>query len=150
MTVVNTRYKNNKQQAIPATKKLESRPGLYQTETFKCLIPLPFCTTEYRSNPRGDTMDIPILIQKRGGSRYGVTVPDIPGCVSSGETVDRAMSNATRAIYGHVGQWLEQGKAFELKASEVEYLSRQPSYANGIWAMVSLDLARLDDPPVSA
>ena len=50
-------------------------------------------------------MDIPILIQKREGSRYGVTVPDIPGCVTTGETVDKAMSNATKAIYGHVGIW---------------------------------------------
>lgn len=49
-------------------------------------------------------MDIPILIQKTVGARkYGVTVPDIPGCVTTGETVDKAMSNATRAIYGHVG-----------------------------------------------
>ena len=93
-------------------------------------------------------MDIPILIQKHGGSRYGVTVPDIPGCTTSGETVDRAMSNATKAIYGHVGQLVEQGKAFELKAYEVEYLSREPSYADGIWALVTLDLARLDDPPL--
>jgi predicted RNase H-like HicB family nuclease len=93
-------------------------------------------------------MDIPILIQKHGGSRYGVTVPDIPGCTTTGETVDRAMSNATRAIYGHVGQLVEQGKAFELKASQVEYLAREPSYADGIWALVSLDLARLDDPPL--
>ncbi|USX28479.1 type II toxin-antitoxin system HicB family antitoxin [Oxalobacteraceae bacterium OTU3CINTB1] len=92
-------------------------------------------------------MDIPILIQKREGSRYGVTVPDIPGCVTTGETVDKAMSNATKAIYGHVGQLVEQGKSFEIRPSEVEHLSREPDYADGIWAMVSLDLARLDDPP---
>jgi predicted RNase H-like HicB family nuclease len=92
-------------------------------------------------------MDIPILIQKTGGARYGVTVPDIPGCVTTGETVDKAMSNATKAIYGHVGQLVEQGKAFEIKPSEVEYLSREPDYAGGIWALVSLDLAKLDDPP---
>jgi hypothetical protein len=29
----------------------------------------------------------------------------------------------------------------------VEHLSREPDYADGIWAMVSLDLAKLDDPP---
>ena len=92
-------------------------------------------------------MDIPILIQKRGGTKYGVTVPDIPGCTSSGETVDKAMSNATKAIYGHVGQLVEQGKPFENKPSPVETLSREPDYAGGIWALVSLDLAKLDDPP---
>ena len=93
-------------------------------------------------------MDIPILIHRDGGSsRYGVTVPDIPGCVTSGETVDKAMSNATKAIYGHVGQLVEQGKAFEIKPSEVEFLSREPDYAGGIWALVNLDLAKLNDPP---
>jgi predicted RNase H-like HicB family nuclease len=93
-------------------------------------------------------MDIPILIQRtKGARRYGVTVPDIPGCVCAGDTVDKAMSNATKAIYGHVGQLVEQGKAFEIRPSEVETLLEEPDYAGGIWALVSLDLARLDDPP---
>jgi predicted RNase H-like HicB family nuclease len=92
-------------------------------------------------------MDIPILIRKKGDTRYGVTVPDMPGCVTTGETVDKAMSNAARAIYGHVGQLVEQGRAFEIKPSEVETLSQEPDYAGGIWALVSLDLSKLDDPP---
>ena len=92
-------------------------------------------------------MDIPILIRKKDGARYRVTVPDMPGCVTTGETVDKAMSNAAKAIYGHVGQLLQQGKPFEIRPSPVETLSREPDYAGGIWALVSLDLARLDDPP---
>jgi predicted RNase H-like HicB family nuclease len=92
-------------------------------------------------------MDIPILIQKGSGAKYGVTVPDIPGCTTSGETVDKAMSNAAKAIYGHVGKLVEQGKPFEIKPSPVETLSREPDYFGGIWALVSLDLAKLDDPP---
>jgi predicted RNase H-like HicB family nuclease len=91
-------------------------------------------------------MDIPILIRK-GATRYGVTVPDMPGCVTTGETVDKAMSNAAKAIYGHVGQLVEQGRAFEIKPSEVETLSQEPDYAGGIWALVSLDLSKLNDPP---
>lgn len=91
-------------------------------------------------------MDIPILIRK-GASKYGVTVPDMPGCFTTGETVDKAMSNAAKAIYGHVGQLVEQGRAFEIKPSEVETLSQEPDYAGGIWALVSLDLSKLNDPP---
>lgn len=94
-------------------------------------------------------MDIPILIQRTiGAPKYGVTVPDMPGCVTTGETVDKAMSNAAKAIYGHVGQLVEQGRPFEIKPSEVETLLQEPSYVGGIWALISLDLARLDDPPV--
>ncbi|MGV7209252.1 type II toxin-antitoxin system HicB family antitoxin [Oxalobacteraceae bacterium A2-2] len=92
-------------------------------------------------------MDIPILIQKDGASEYGVTVPDLPGCVTSGETVDKAMSNAAKTIHRHVGLLVEQGRPFEIRPTTVETLSREPDYAGGIWALVSLDLARLDDPP---
>nr|WP_315261521.1 type II toxin-antitoxin system HicB family antitoxin [uncultured Duganella sp.] len=93
-------------------------------------------------------MDIPILIQRgRGAEKYGVTVPDIPGCITSGATVDKAMTNAAKAIYGHVGQLVEQGRPFEIKPSDVEALLQEPGYVGGIWALVSLDLARLDDPP---
>src|SRR4051812_44775351 len=94
-------------QAKSATKVLETGSKLYDTRHPKSLI-----FARFLRHSRGTTMDIPILIQKHGGSRYGVTVPDIPGCVCSGETVDKAMSNATKAIYGHVGQLVEQGKAF--------------------------------------
>lgn len=92
-------------------------------------------------------MDIPILIHMDKESVYGVTVPDMPGVRTSGSTIDKAMSNATKAIYGHVGQLVEQGKPFEIKPSAVEKLSREPDYADGIWAFVSFDLAKLDDPP---
>ncbi|WP_432379775.1 type II toxin-antitoxin system HicB family antitoxin [Duganella sp. P38] len=93
-------------------------------------------------------MDIPILIQRTiGTQKYGVTVPDIPGCVTTGETVDKAMSNAAKAIYGHVGQLVEQGRSFEIKPSDVESLLQEPGYVGGIWALINLDLARLDDPP---
>jgi predicted RNase H-like HicB family nuclease len=92
-------------------------------------------------------MDIPILIQKEIGDHYGVTVPDIPGCVSSGVTVDHAMRNVKQAIYGHLGTLLQRGRAFEIKPSPFEELYKEPDYAGGIWALVSLDLGRLDDPP---
>src|SRR5471032_397653 len=68
-------------------------------------------------------MDIPILIQKSRGSQYGVTVPDIPGCVSTGETIDHAMRNVTDAIYGHLGSLLQQGKPFEIKPSPPDFIA---------------------------
>lgn len=46
-------------------------------------------------------MQLPIAIHKDDGSVYGVTVPDIPGCFSYGETVEEAIKNARDAIYGH-------------------------------------------------
>ncbi|MBC7858192.1 MAG: type II toxin-antitoxin system HicB family antitoxin [Burkholderiaceae bacterium] len=54
-------------------------------------------------------MEIPVVIHKDEGSVYGVTVPDIPGCHSWGETVDHAMRNVRDAIYSHVETLQELG-----------------------------------------
>lgn len=38
--------------------------------------------------------------------RFVVTVPELPGCVTSGETVEQALSAAKEAIVSYlVGQW---------------------------------------------
>jgi predicted RNase H-like HicB family nuclease len=129
--------------ASPSTKVLDTGGKLYDT-THNTGIFSP--QTGHRN--RGKTMDIPILIQtdsaRDSRRKYGVTVPDIPGCTSSGDTVDNAMRNVTQAIYGHVGTMLRLGRAFEIKPSPFEELSKEPDYAGGIWALVSVDLAKLD------
>ena len=43
-------------------------------------------------------MRCPILIHKDKGSSYGVTVPDLPGCFSVGDTLDESMAMAREAI----------------------------------------------------
>jgi predicted RNase H-like HicB family nuclease len=43
-----------------------------------------------------------VLLHKDPGSVYGVTVPDLPGCVSAGETADEALAAAVEAIALHV------------------------------------------------
>jgi len=46
-----------------------------------------------------DTIIYPIIIE--AGSEtgaYGVIVPDLPGCFSAGDTLNKALSNATEAI----------------------------------------------------
>jgi predicted RNase H-like HicB family nuclease len=46
------------------------------------------------------------LIDGEHGS-YGVVVPDLPGCTSAGETIDRAYRNATEAVR----LWVEDAEA---------------------------------------
>ena len=43
-----------------------------------------------------------VLLHKDPGSIYGVTVPDLPGCVSAGDTADEAIAGAAEAIALHV------------------------------------------------
>lgn len=49
-------------------------------------------------------MQFPIAIHKDEGSVYGVTVPDIPGVHSWGDTVDEAIRNTREAIAGQIGR----------------------------------------------
>jgi predicted RNase H-like HicB family nuclease len=43
-----------------------------------------------------------VLLHKDPDSAYGVTVPDLPGCVSAGDTADEALAGAAEAISLHV------------------------------------------------
>lgn len=62
-------------------------------------------------NNRGrKAMQFPIAIHKDEGSVYGVTVPDIPGVHSWGDTVDKAIRNTREAIAGHLQTLAELGE----------------------------------------
>ncbi len=41
-------------------------------------------------------------IHKDPHSVYGVSFPDVPGCISAGDTIDEAVRNAVEALSGHV------------------------------------------------
>ena len=47
-------------------------------------------------------MRFPAVVHKDEGSSYGVTIPDLPGCFSGGDTLDEALTNAQEAITGHI------------------------------------------------
>ena len=42
------------------------------------------------------------LVQKDPGTSYGVSFPDVPGCISAGDTLDEALANAAQALAGHL------------------------------------------------
>jgi predicted RNase H-like HicB family nuclease len=42
------------------------------------------------------------FIHKDPDSIYGVSFPDMPGCISAGDTIDEAVRNAVEALSGHV------------------------------------------------
>lgn len=41
------------------------------------------------------------LVHKDAGTSYGVSFPDVPGCVSAGDTFEEAVANAAGALAGH-------------------------------------------------
>jgi predicted RNase H-like HicB family nuclease len=92
-------------------------------------------------------MDIPVVIHKEDGSTYGVTVPNIPGCYSHGETVDEAINNTKEAIYSHVAILLELNEPVSIGSTRIEDLIQDPDYTGGIWALVDLDMSKIDSKP---
>ncbi|PNM27226.1 type II toxin-antitoxin system HicB family antitoxin [Yersinia enterocolitica] len=73
---------------------------------------------------------------------YGVTVPDLPGCFSAGDTMDEAILNAKEAITGHIELLVEMGGDIPA-VSPLGVLSKDPEYAGYTWAVVDIDVTRL-------
>ncbi len=90
-------------------------------------------------------MRYPIVIEPGDDSHaYGVIVPDLPGCFSAGDTLDEAISNASEAILLHIEGLLEAGQSVP-EASPIEQHRNNPDYANMLWAIASVDMAKIDE-----
>ena len=87
-------------------------------------------------------MRFPVVIHKDANSDYGVTVPDLPGCFSAGESMDEAMTNAVEAIELHLEGMLLDGEPLPLPQS-VDVHQQNSDYADGVWALVTVDLSRI-------
>src|SRR5215469_7503428 len=92
-------------------------------------------------------MEFPIAVHKDDGSVYGVTVPDIPGVHSWGDTIDEAIRNAREAITGHVSTLVELGEDVGFTCSTIEDLAATKEYEGAVWALVDVDLTKLDSKP---
>ena len=87
-------------------------------------------------------MYYPIVIHKDPESSYGVTVPDLPGCFSAGDSMEEAVKNAVEAIECHVEGILMDNEDLPIAKGMEKYVS-QPSYQGGTWALVEVDLSKL-------
>ncbi len=84
-------------------------------------------------------MNWPIVIHKDKKSVYGVTVPDLPGCHSAGDTLDEAMAMAREAIELHLEGMIEDGEPLP-DPRPIE--THQGSHTNGTWALVDVDVSK--------
>lgn len=88
-------------------------------------------------------MRFPIVIHKDPNSDYGVTVPDLPGCFSAGDTLDAAIENAHEAIECHIEGLLIDHEPVPTPR-QIDDHQNNPDYADGVWALISVDLSRLE------
>ena len=87
-------------------------------------------------------MRYPVVLHKDPNSDYGVTVPDLPGCFSAGETIDDALTEVVEAIECHIEELLIDGER-EPYPTSTETHRDDPNYADGVWALVTVDLSKL-------
>ncbi len=68
------------------------------------------------------------LVHKDEGTSYGVSFPDVPGCVSAGDTFEEAVANAGEALAGHFAAMRADGDAIPAPR-DFESLKRDPEFA---------------------
>ena len=88
-------------------------------------------------------MRFPIVLHTDDGIRFGVIVPDLPGCFSGGDTFDEALVSVEEAIHLHLEGLTEDGSDIPSPGKISEYLSNS-DFAGGVWSFVDIDLARYD------
>lgn len=89
-------------------------------------------------------MKYPIVIHKDPDSDYGVLVPDVSGCFSSGSTFDEAFTNAKDAIEFHLKHLVILNKDIPIPG-DIESHLKNPDYEGGFWGVVDIDLHKLSD-----
>lgn len=87
-------------------------------------------------------MLFPIVIHKDEESVYGVSVPDLPGCFSAGDTFEEAVESAREAIACHLEGLLLDDEPVPAKAPFEAHRANR-DYEGGTWALVAIDISKL-------
>ena len=87
-------------------------------------------------------MLFPIVIHKDEESVYGVSVPDLPGCFSAGDTFEEAIESAREAIACHLEGLLLDDEPVPAKAPFEAHRANK-DYEDGTWAVVAIDISKL-------
>jgi len=88
-------------------------------------------------------MRFPVVLHTDDGVRFGVTVPDLPGCFSAGDTFDEALDSVVEAIELHLEGVTEEGGDIPVPRPIAEHRAN-PDFADGVWAAVEVDVSRFE------
>jgi predicted RNase H-like HicB family nuclease/predicted RNA binding protein YcfA (HicA-like mRNA interferase family) len=91
----------------------------------------------------GGTMRFPVVLHTDDGTHYGVTVPDLPGCFSGGDSIDDALDNVREAIDLHLEGLTEDGDEVPTPKPIAEHQA-SGEFSDGIWAIVDVDTMKYE------
>lgn len=86
-----------------------------------------------------------IALHTDDGQRYGVIVPDLPGCFSAGDTLDEAMEMAREAIDLHTETMAQDGVDLPVPRGMAAHQA-DPDLAGAVWAYVDVPVERYFGP----
>ena len=75
------------------------------------------------------------LIHKTADSDFGVSFPDLPGCVTAGETLDEARVFAEEALVLHLARLAQDGDPAP-EPSSLEAIMRQRENQDGVAVLI--------------
>lgn len=89
----------------------------------------------------------PIVIDKDPDSDYGVTVPDLPGCYTIGDTIADVLTQAVEAIELHLEGMLLDGDPIP-EPKDIAFHETNPEYADGVWKTITIKFPELRHYPL--
>jgi predicted RNase H-like HicB family nuclease len=88
------------------------------------------------------------LVHKDNDTSYGVSFPDVPGCISAGDTFEEAVENASQALAGHLTIMEADGDPIP-SARSLEELKQDPEFVgDSIDAVVAFVVPQADQATV--
>ncbi len=88
-------------------------------------------------------MQYPIFLHKDSNeTQYGIIVPDLPGCFSTGSTIEDAIENAHEAISCHLEGLLLDNDPIPSKYP-IEYHLQDAEFKDCVLALVDIDMSKI-------
>jgi len=88
-------------------------------------------------------MRFSVVLHTDDGVHFGVTVPDLPGCFSGGDSIDEALDNVIEAIDLHLEGLTEDGDEIP-KPKPIAEHQASGEFIDGIWAIVDADTMKYE------
>jgi predicted RNase H-like HicB family nuclease len=84
-------------------------------------------------------MRFALALHTDDGVKYGVTVPDLPGCFSAGDSFDEAVEMAREAIDAHCELLAEKGLDIP-SPQPLAHHQADPDLAGAVWVVIDVNV----------
>jgi len=76
----------------------------------------------------------------RPDAAFSASIPDLPGCIATGDTLEEAITKAREAAEEHIEALIDEGKPVSVATRNPDELFTRPEYLGCIWATVQVDV----------